>query len=514
MTKRTTRTELLSGKDTPSVFDIRMPPERHVVREARRIASQGGRISELTVCVAQDPVIVLEILYVVNSLTKLRLPSPVTTIQNAVVHLGSHRVINVIDDLCQRPEVDPERMFRAFEALRSQAKKTSMIARILAMATNKELADEAQVVALMANLGLMLGCLNMGSRFVDMAGNLSRAKFLYNLAVEESFDVRSVQLQYLSRFGIPEGLLSVIDPTAATNDKSRMTLKVIVDSAQEMVDADAEDKWYRFKPGSLSSTNSTVGLLEMSEQQYRKVYDRCSQYFIVSKEEDARREQAETLTDDFGSKTFSSLERQWSLQDGLTSISRASELERVVEEVEAEQWPIDTELESEPSRPILDYSAETRRLSQSFDRMLLTAETSEDLLEMLLYFLITEAPFVRAALLIFSEDTFSVRVHRAVGDLEAGTEIKLSDPLSPIVLGLTRVRSFNAPGVVDLVSPIGVPSYAIARLTVSHEKPVVLYADCGREGSLTFEARRVFRYVVDMLNEKLPELPGGLPPGM
>ena len=40
---------------------------------------------------------------------------------------------------------------------------------------------------------------------------------------------------------------------------------------------------------------------------------------------------------------------------------------------------------------------------------------------------------------------------------------------------------------------------------------MTLYADCGKDLVITFEARRIFRSVVDLLNHILPQLPGGLP---
>ena len=140
------------------------------------------------------------------------------------------------------------------------------------------------------------------------------------------------------------------------------------------------------------------------------------------------------------------------------------------------------------------------------------AETAEELLKHLLDKLICDGPFMRAALIVLGSDRRSATIHTAVGDgLQDGSEISLNDPLSPVINCLTNVKSFNAKGLTDLLSPLGITSYAISPLNVENSTPVVLYADCGEDGSLAFDARRIFRYVVGLINNTLPNLPGGLP---
>ena len=134
------------------------------------------------------------------------------------------------------------------------------------------------------------------------------------------------------------------------------------------------------------------------------------------------------------------------------------------------------------------------------------------LLPHLLDKLICDGPFARAALIVLGSDRRSATIHTAVGDgLEDGSEISLNDPLSPVINCLTNVKSFNAKGLQDLLSPLGITSYAISPLNVENSTPVVLYADCGKDGALAFDARRIFRYVVGLINNTLPTLPGGLP---
>ncbi|MEZ4753703.1 MAG: hypothetical protein R3A13_05255 [Bdellovibrionota bacterium] len=61
------------------------------------------------------------------------------------------------------------------------------------------------------------------------------------------------------------------------------------------------------------------------------------------------------------------------------------------------------------------------------------------------------------------------------------------------------------------LQPFGSKAFALSPIDADHDTPVALYADCGVDGSITFEARRIFRTVVEIHNQKLPSLPGGIP---
>jgi len=94
-------------------------------------------------------------------------------------------------------------------------------------------------------------------------------------------------------------------------------------------------------------------------------------------------------------------------------------------------------------------------------------------------------------------------------DVKHGQRMHIQDRLSPLAQGFSKVQSFG--NVSNENYPFGSKAFAVAPLNANHNNPVALYADCGVDGSLTFEARRVFRTVVDMVNQKLVQLPGGIP---
>jgi HD-like signal output (HDOD) protein len=142
--------------------------------------------------------------------------------------------------------------------------------------------------------------------------------------------------------------------------------------------------------------------------------------------------------------------------------------------------------------------------------MLNEAKTSEELLSKLLESLVKPSgPFVRTALIVVSTDRKNALVVAARGpNIGNGQRLTIDDALSPLAACFSKVQSFGTKK--SAVSPFGSKAFALAPIDADHESPVALYADCGDEASLTFEARRIFRNVVEVLNQKLPQIPGGI----
>jgi hypothetical protein len=139
-----------------------------------------------------------------------------------------------------------------------------------------------------------------------------------------------------------------------------------------------------------------------------------------------------------------------------------------------------------------------------------SATSSEELLRSILGILIEEGPFEKSALIVVSKDRKNALVIAARGpSITNGQTLILEDPLSPLAQCFSKVQSFGNRSSSD--SPWGSKAFALSPIDADHDTPVALYADCGNNGSLTFEARRIFRVVVDILNQKLPTIPGGIP---
>ncbi len=172
-------------------------------------------------------------------------------------------------------------------------------------------------------------------------------------------------------------------------------------------------------------------------------------------------------------------------------------------------------IEPEPE----EIAAEAEKLSEEAQKVLglisslcEQSRDSQDLLLRLMNMLISEATFDRAALITLKGHRQTADIHTAIGEgFIDGAEITVRDPLSPLSLCLNQIKSFNVKNFTDDIAPFGVSSYAISPIRVSHSEPVVLYADCGEDRPLAFEARKMFRLVVGLLNRTLPGMEGGLP---
>jgi hypothetical protein len=150
------------------------------------------------------------------------------------------------------------------------------------------------------------------------------------------------------------------------------------------------------------------------------------------------------------------------------------------------------------------------KVLSSVSTMFEGVKSSEELLTELLRMLVDEGPFEKSALIVVSQDRKHAIVVAARGpNLGNGQKLIIDDPLSPLAQCFSKIQSFG--NKESPVSPFGSKAFALAPIDADHATPVALYADCGNHGSLTFEARRIFRVVVDILNQKLPSLPGGIP---
>ncbi|NMC63253.1 MAG: hypothetical protein GYA55_08790 [SAR324 cluster bacterium] len=168
---------------------------------------------------------------------------------------------------------------------------------------------------------------------------------------------------------------------------------------------------------------------------------------------------------------------------------------------------------SEKPKKIAPPKLQTTRGNQflgEISTMFETVASSEELLTELLEKLTFDGNFEKAAIIALSNDRKMAVVVAARGiDAKQGQRMNIKDPLSPLAQGFSKVQSFG--NVESQHSPFGSKAFALAPLNANHKNPVALYADCGNESSLTFESRRIFRTVVDMVNQKLVQLPGGIP---
>ncbi len=136
------------------------------------------------------------------------------------------------------------------------------------------------------------------------------------------------------------------------------------------------------------------------------------------------------------------------------------------------------------------------------------AETSEQLLALTLEILV-QAGFENALIMVVNKKAAKGMVLAARGrSYRSGNIFEVSSTMGPFYEAFSQVKSSRSNG--DTESPFGPSTFAIAPIQLDHSLPVLIYCDCGEEGVINFESRRIFRHIVRTLNYRLPRLPGGI----
>ncbi|NDC38005.1 MAG: hypothetical protein EBZ48_08125 [Proteobacteria bacterium] len=330
----------------------------------------------------------------------------------------------------------------------------------------------------------------------------------------------------------------------------RVIMKPICMAAGELVEAFDQNRLDKLAPGKTIPPKSALRILMMTDQQYLKIYERVSEFLfsfrlLEERKRDAARTAPATAASGktAGSKSGESKELQSEIQtllnedaenildstdDDFLEDDEAQVESTAIAEVDEPLGPELSDFNLRPDRsdaktvarvqkvdekPAVAPVIHTKKGSQflaDVSSLLGDAKTSEELLSQLLGKLVAPGPFEKAALIVVSQDRKKAIVVACRGPaLGTGQTLSLHDELNPLAQCLSRVQSYGRK--TNNVSPFGSRSFAVAPIDADHETPVALYADCGTNGALTFEARRIFRAVVGILNEKLPSLPGGIP---
>lgn len=536
------------GRLAGGPFAVIFPPDQAIWNESRRlVADKTIRVDDLAVCCSQDPVIVIELLRVSNAMFFAGGRSPITSTKTAITRLGSDVVMTTLEKLKERQLIENPEVLKQFEVYRSRGRRTAIVARILAEALARQLADDCQACGLLSYIGDMLAVAYFREEYVTLATENSRSSVNFRLVQDRKFDVEAMGINYLRRQGIPEALLFALERESRPPKPDRAIMKPLHFAACELVDAFDANRWEKLAPGKTLPPKSTIRLLGMNDAQYLKIYERASEYLFAARLlEEKQRRDGGAATFEFPSEAAPPISTD---QDALDS-----EIKNILKggaaaaptpepaESDQEETPPSTEIKAVPEKisspqhdPFnLKNSAEKPKtiprvarpapikppppihtekanklvgnLTKGFDN----AKTSEELLSDLLRTLVDDGPFEKSAIIVVSGDRKEAIVVAARGPrIGNGQRLTLDDPLSPLAQCFSKVRSFSTRD--NGCSPWGSKNFALAPIDADHGTPVALYADCGDEGGLTFEARRVFRTVVEILNQKLPQLPGGIP---
>lgn len=538
-------------------FSILLPADMTIWNEARRLVTDKNiRVEDLAICASQDPIIVIELLRISNAMFFSGGRSPITTAKTAIVRLGSDVVLDALEKIKDRPQIEHEDVSHWLELHRNRCKRVSIVGTILAEALARNLSDDCQAAGLLMHVGDMLAVAHLGETYVSLAEELSRSGISYRLAQDHKFDVEKMGVTYLRRQGIPEALLFVLDRDARSRTPDRAIMKPICTSAGEMVEAFDANRWEKLAPGKTIPPKSSIRMLQMTDAQYLKVYERVSEYLFSLRmiEEKKKQEALLGATAAQAQSVPEPTDEQKVLDSEIRTILDASEQDleeeshipvqtpkpapaakapaqpkkqTVIKTIsqplasQEDQFSLSTvksgaravprvEAAHKPVEPPKLRTAGGNKVINSISNMFSQAKSSEELLSSLLQMLVDDGPFEKSALIVVSKDRKNAIVVAARGpNIGNGQKLSLDDPLSPLSQCFSKVQSFG--NKQASCSPFGSKTFALSPIDADHDTPVALYADCGNEGSITFEARRVFRTVVEILNQKLPHIPGGIP---
>lgn len=506
------------------VFSILLPADPAVWNEARKLVSDLNlRVEDLAACSSQDPAIVLELLKVANAMFFSGGKGPITSIKTAIVRLGSELIIELLEKMKDREIFDDPRASHWYDIHRSRCRRAAIISRLLSETLARTLSDDCQAISLFLFIGELLAVMQLREVYTQLADEQARSTVLYRLAQDHRFDCESMGLAYLRRNGIPEVLATALDRDARSRQNDRAIMRPICAAAAEMIDAFDSGRWEKLSPGKPLPPKSNVRLLGISDSQYLKIYERASEYLYSSRALDEKKKSMPAVAFDSDISTLPPTP-----QDSSSSISLAQDIDSLIGDLTAD-LPEDEDLTSDfglgdAKSKVTARSSETHleipeiALPSSRIEAMLTnltnvfeqAKSSEEVLIQLLDMLVAPGPFEKSALIVVSKDRKKAVVVAARGPgIEDRQMLMLDDPLSPLAQCFSKVQSFGNRGSSN--SPFGSKAYALSPIDADHESPVALYADCGPTGAITFEARRIFRLVVKLLNQKLPQVAGGIP---
>jgi hypothetical protein len=541
------------------LLSINLQPNEEVLNEAIRLASDKNvRISKLSETVLKDPVITLEILALANSSSMTDERTSIAAVQTGVIRIGSKKLLKTLTSLKKRirKDIDPD-VAVEYSSLRRLSERASIVSEILSSHIQRDVIEISQTCALLSYIGPMILCTYLDREYLELAHLRKRNALAYRIQSRYGVHYNDMLIRYLKDRHLPSIIFYAFDRELKCKTTSQSSLRLIVESAIELVEAYEDGKWMRYGPGGNLPPKSNIRLLKISDTQFANIYDEIEYSLGISKpatqveesiypdttinksdndpitgltsavedESDLEENLDETEDDDKIQVIFdSSHDDDESSEDEEMSISSLG-LPLDEEESKAPTVIVDRDhlmdlLSSgsavfiEKTHDNLDYekstlSSEAQAILELIEFICKGAESSQSLLEELMSVITDQGPFSRSALIQISSTRETAMVKSAIGEqfseIRPPVELFVEDPLSPLSTCATRVSSFNAKGIKDIIAPFGISSYAISPIKVNSNSTFVLYVDCGEHKPLPLEARKMFRLVVALLNKALPE---------
>ena len=548
-----------------AIGQIFIPPLASALDDAIRLsANKNVKVDDFCSCAFQDPVLCIELLRRANSLEFGVAKVAITSLPNAIMRLGWQEVHSMVSDLASAEPLDSPQKAKWLEIHRRRCRRAGMIARLIADTVSRDLSQPAHMSGLFLYLGDILAVLQIGDLYVNLAESNPSPRVNYRIATDYGFDTEEMGLDYLRITGVPNSITDVIDKNTHQKEISKHLLRPIVFSASELVECFEAGKLQRYESLNDLPNNSQLRLFKFIEAQYDRMFLKIRACLMSDYDiSDATNATYNQLLAESGSSLGPDKPARESgavLTEEEKIKTRLAKLRSLIEKTRSQSSkstpspnPLPTTEEPKPSESTLlspkaavaaiDFSEDladdfglrdsphlrqkirsrnvfvddnastpqetklTSPMLSTAARTLSRAQNSEQLMAMVLTTLM-QCGFEKAAIIVVSKDKSEGLVTAARGAINPGTRIKLDLIFSPIAQGISKVQSTKDP--TQLLSLFGSSTYAVAPLKADHHTPVSIYADCGKDCTISFETRRNFRGLINIVNTIMPRLPGGL----
>jgi hypothetical protein len=525
------------------LLSINLQPNEEIIKEAILLASDKNvRISRLSETVLKDPVITLEILAIANSSSMTSEKTSIAAVQTGVIRIGSKKLLSTLTNLKNRIRNDIDLDVAVeYHSLRRLSERASIVSEILSSHIQRDVIEISQTCALLSYIGPMILCTYLDREYLELAHLRKRNALAYRIQSRYGVHYNDMLIRYLKERHLPSIIFYPFDRELKCKTTSQSALRLIVESAIELVEAYEDGKWMRYGPSGNLPPKSNIRLLKISDAQFANIYDEIEYSLGISKpatEVEESDSPIPHITESYNSSTIqitSEIEETGEME--LDNTLEESENQDKIQVVfDTPHYDEDEEIKTpsvvlerdqlidflshgsavfiERTHDNLAYekntlSKEAQEVLESIEFICKGAESSQSLLEELMSVITEQGPFSRSALIQVNNSGETAILKSAIGEqfseIDPPYELFVEDPLSPLSTCATRVSSFNAKGIKDIIAPFGISSYAISPIKLNSNKTFVLYVDCGEHKPLPLEARKMFRLVVALLNKALPE---------
>lgn len=480
----------------PTVFAI--PHDRRLASLVKKSALEATlRVDDLVSIILADPTLTLHILRSANSIKASADKRPTASLKTAIIRLGSHAIINLISDLEEQVYPNLQTIHPTLKQLKKRAVITAQISELLAIETNQRFPEECLITGLLYNISELLELAKLGDVYTKLASSNGRAQLMYLLHVNHDFDIEEASFDLLQGCGIPSSITSALSITSQ-NQGAPNSIRPIVLTAIEFIDAFQEQRLSRFAPGRPPPARSAVRMLSLSAARYEKLFGQIVELLHRSEAEDT---QSVTAPEEPPVPESPKSKIRDSEETSPVAVTAPP-----LKSSHAEGRRNEPEKDQVPPRKVL---SEAKTPAQ-----IVNARGWQHLYRLVLDKLCRADQFFRAAILVKGGESLTITF----------------DPPGGVVTGLPlfiasspELETFLKPGVEvssplnpsHQNSPFGGIAYGIGNCAEASFPQVFLYADCGSARSLPPGAERLFHEGLALLSRSLsadPALVQGVTP--